>query len=105
MRSFVDVVRENAQHEDRAVTFMRTSAEERKVSFPELWREAKRRGRAMLELGLKKGDRVATLCWNHHAHLEAYFGIPAAGGVMHTLNLRLAPAEKADPRKAARGSD
>ncbi|HOA95492.1 MAG TPA: AMP-binding protein, partial [Quisquiliibacterium sp.] len=33
-------------------------------------------------LGLRKGDRVATLCWNHHAHLEAYFGIPAAGGVM-----------------------
>ncbi len=40
-----------------------------------------------------KGERVATLCWNHHAHLEAYFGIPAAGGVMHTLNLRLAPDE------------
>jgi fatty-acyl-CoA synthase len=39
------------------------------------------------------GDRVATLCWNHHAHLECYFGIPAAGGVMHTLNLRLAPDE------------
>ena len=39
------------------------------------------------------GERVATLCWNHHAHLEAYFGIPAAGGVMHTLNLRLAPDE------------
>ncbi|MEO7500887.1 MAG: AMP-binding protein, partial [Casimicrobiaceae bacterium] len=35
----------------------------------------------------------ATLCWNHHAHLEAYFGIPAAGGVMHTLNLRLSPDE------------
>ena len=43
--------------------------------------------------GLKKGERVATLCWNHHAHLECYFGIPAAGGVMHTLNLRLAPDE------------
>ena len=40
-----------------------------------------------------KGDRVATLCWNHHAHLECYFGIPAAGGVMHTLNLRLSPDE------------
>ena len=36
---------------------------------------------------------MATLCWNHHAHLECYFGIPAAGGVMHTLNLRLAPEE------------
>ena len=43
--------------------------------------------------GLQKGDRVATLCWNHHAHLEAYFGIPAAGGVMHTLNLRLSAEE------------
>jgi acyl-CoA synthetase (AMP-forming)/AMP-acid ligase II len=36
---------------------------------------------------------VATLCWNHHAHLECYFGIPAAGGVMHTLNLRLSPED------------
>ena len=48
---------------------------------------------ALQRAGLKKGDRVATLCWNHHAHLEAYFGIPAAGGVMHTLNLRLSPDE------------
>jgi len=48
---------------------------------------------ALLKLGLNKGERVATLCWNHHAHLECYFGIPAAGGVMHTLNLRLAPDE------------
>ena len=44
---------------------------------------------ALQKLGLNKGDRVATLCWNHHAHLECYFGIPGAGGVMHTLNLRL----------------
>ena len=35
---------------------------------------------ALQKLGLKKGERVATLCWNHHAHLECYFGIPAAGG-------------------------
>jgi fatty-acyl-CoA synthase len=48
---------------------------------------------ALLKLGLQRGDRVATLCWNHHAHLECYFGIPAAGGVMHTLNLRLSPDE------------
>ncbi|HEY4709463.1 MAG TPA: long-chain fatty acid--CoA ligase, partial [Candidatus Acidoferrales bacterium] len=43
-----------------------------------------------LELaGIGRGDRVATLMWNHGAHVECYFGIPAAGGVMHTLNLRL----------------
>src|SRR5262249_27503411 len=34
-------------------------------------------------------DRVATLGWNHFQHLEAYFGIPACGGVLHTLNPRL----------------
>lgn len=48
---------------------------------------------ALQRLGLQRGDRVATLSWNHHAHLEAYFGIPAAGGVMHTLNLRLSADE------------
>src|SRR5919197_205726 len=39
--------------------------------------------------GLEPGDRVATLCWNHYQHMEAYFGIPCGGFVLHTLNLRL----------------
>jgi fatty-acyl-CoA synthase len=52
-----------------------------------------RLGGALQALGLEPGDRVATLMWNHYAHLEAYFGIPCAGGVVHTLNLRLAPEE------------
>jgi fatty-acyl-CoA synthase len=46
---------------------------------------------ALRRLGIGNGDRVATLGWNHHQHLEAYFGIPAAGGILHTLNLRLHP--------------
>jgi fatty-acyl-CoA synthase len=45
------------------------------------------------DLGIRAGERVATLCWNHHQHLEAYFGIPSAGAVLHTLNLRLHPDE------------
>jgi fatty-acyl-CoA synthase len=65
----------------------------RRHSFGEYYRRTRALASALQALGLKKGDRVATLCWNHHAHLECYFGIPAAGGVMHTLNLRLAPAE------------
>ncbi|MEO8550679.1 MAG: long-chain fatty acid--CoA ligase, partial [Kofleriaceae bacterium] len=39
------------------------------------------------------GERIATLMWNHAEHLEAYFGIPLAGAVVHTLNLRLHPDE------------
>jgi len=65
----------------------------RSHTYGQWHRRTRALGAALQALGLRKGDRVATLCWNHHAHLEAYFGIPAAGGVMHTLNLRLSPDE------------
>jgi fatty-acyl-CoA synthase len=65
----------------------------KKHSFQHYYDRTLQLASALKVLGLNKGDRVATLCWNHHVHLEAYFGIPAAGGVMHTLNLRLAPKE------------
>jgi fatty-acyl-CoA synthase len=48
---------------------------------------------ALAKLGVKPGDRVATLAWNHHRHLEAYFAAPMMGAVVHTLNLRLHPNE------------
>ena len=63
----------------------------RRHRYADFYRRARALAAALQRLGLRKGERVATLCWNHHAHLECYFGIPAAGGVMHTLNLRLAP--------------
>jgi fatty-acyl-CoA synthase len=56
---------------------------------------ARRLSQALRDLGVQPGDRVATLGWNHGAHLEAYFGIPLIGGVLHTLNLRLHPDELA----------
>jgi fatty-acyl-CoA synthase len=65
----------------------------RRHTYAQYYTRTRRLAAALLAAGLKPGDRVATLCWNHHAHLECYFGIPAAGGVMHTLNLRLAPDE------------
>ena len=65
----------------------------RRHSYGAFYDRTRKLGRALLDLGLQPGDRVATLSWNHHAHLECYFGIPAAGGVMHTLNLRLVPEE------------
>jgi len=65
----------------------------RTLTYGEFHRRARALASALQSLGLKRGERVATLSWNHHAHLECYFGIPAAGGVMHTLNLRLSPDE------------
>src|SRR5688572_20559159 len=62
-------------------------------TFADFYRRARQLASGLKAAGLKKGDRVATLSWNHYAHLEAYFGIPAAGGVAHTLNLRLHPKD------------
>src|SRR5438270_3254814 len=63
------------------------------------YRDTMRRSRqltaALKKAGLERGDRVATLCWNHHQHHEAYFGIPCGGFVLHTLNLRLHPSDLA----------
>ncbi|HEU4406060.1 MAG TPA: long-chain fatty acid--CoA ligase [Polyangiaceae bacterium] len=50
---------------------------------------------ALRGLGVRPGDRVATLCWNHARHLEVYLAAPAMGAVVHTLNLRLHPDELA----------
>ena len=62
-------------------------------NYGEMYRRARALAAGLLRAGLQRGDRVATLCWNHREHLEAYFGVPAAGGVVHTLNLRLSGDE------------
>jgi len=62
-----------------------------RATYADFCRRARALAGALTRLGLKRGDRVATLMWNHYAHLEAYFAIPCAGGVVHTLNLRLHP--------------
>jgi fatty-acyl-CoA synthase len=64
-----------------------------RYTYADLYRRARALAEALQKAGLNRGNRVATLMWNHHAHLEAYFGIPICGGVLHTLNLRLAPTE------------
>ncbi len=63
--------------------------------YGDFHRRALALGGALQKLGLRRGDRVATLMWNHYAHLEAYFAVPCAGGVLHTLNLRLHPDDLA----------
>ena len=66
-----------------------------RYTYAECLTRARRLGAALARLGVRRGDRVATFAWNHHRHLEAYYGVPSAGGVVHTLNLRLHPDELA----------
>jgi fatty-acyl-CoA synthase len=62
-------------------------------TYGECLARARRLAVALERLGVTEGDRVATLCWNHHRHLEAYFAVTAMGAVLHTLNLRLSADE------------
>ncbi len=64
-----------------------------RTTYRDFYRRARALAEGLTRAGLKRGDRVGTLMWNHYAHLEAYFGIPCAGGVLHTLNLRLHPSD------------
>src|SRR5262249_46935376 len=59
MRTFIDVLHNNAVETDRAVTFVRANGEQRVVGYPDLWLEARRRAHALAALGLAKGDRLA----------------------------------------------
>lgn len=61
-------------------------------TYKEIGERTRRLSSALKNLGVKKGDRVGTLAWNHHRHLEAYFAIPGIGAVLHTVNIRLNPS-------------
>lgn len=58
-------------------------------TYAECERRARRLAQALLALGIRHGDRVATLAWNDHRHYELYFGITGIGAVCHTVNPRL----------------
>ena len=56
-------------------------------------RRARQLANALTRLGITQGDRVATVAWNTHRHLEVYFAVSSMGAVLHTINPRL-PADQ-----------
>src|SRR2546427_3656779 len=66
-----------------------------RYTYDDMYHRARALADTLQQSGVRPGDRVATLMWNHSAHLEVYFAVPIIGGVLHTLNLRLHPDELA----------
>jgi len=58
-------------------------------TYAQVFERAGQLADALKALGLEAGDRVATLAWNDHRHLELYYGVSCAGYVLHTVNPRL----------------
>jgi acyl-CoA synthetase (AMP-forming)/AMP-acid ligase II len=60
-----------------------------RARYDEAAARAKRAAKALLRLGIRPGDRVATLAWNTQRHFELYYAISGIGAVCHTINPRL----------------
>lgn len=73
----------------------RTDAGMHRYTFADFHARVHRLAWTLKQMGVKPGERVGSLCWNTHRHLELYFGVTCYGAVLHTLNLRLAPDQLA----------
>jgi len=65
------------------------------ATFAQVGDRADQLAGALRTLGVGRGDRVGTFCWNNQTHLEAYLAVPSMGAVLHTLNIRLFPEQLA----------
>jgi len=66
-----------------------------RISYAELHARSMRVSAVLQALGVRPGDRIATLAWNTQAHIEALYAIVGMGAVCHTLNPRLISAQSA----------
>ncbi len=76
-------------HGGRKIVSRLTDGSIWRYDYAGLGRRTEQLARALTRLGVRPGDRVATLAWNTHRHLELFFAVPGIGAVLHTVNPRL----------------
>ncbi|MCM8556804.1 long-chain fatty acid--CoA ligase [Sphingomicrobium sediminis] len=64
-----------------------------RTNWAEIAKKSRQMAKALTKLGVKQGDRVATLAMNHERHLISWYGAIGMGGVLHTINPRLFPEQ------------
>ena len=79
----------------RSQIVTRTPEGVHRESYEELGERVSRLANALIDLGVRPGDRVGSFAWNTWRHLELYFAAPCMGAVLHTLNIRLHPEQVA----------
>jgi 3-(methylthio)propionyl---CoA ligase len=86
------------QHADRffggnEIVSRRVEGDIHRYTYRECHKRSRQMANALGKLGVKLGDRVATLAWNGYRHMELYYAISGSGAVMHTINPRLHPEQ------------
>ncbi|WP_297827740.1 long-chain fatty acid--CoA ligase, partial [Mycobacterium sp.] len=82
-------------HPDREVVARTVEGPVHRYGYADALKRVKRLANALVALGVKPGDRVATLAWSTHRHFELYFAATGIGAVLHTINPRLHPDQVA----------
>jgi fatty-acyl-CoA synthase len=82
-------------HPEREVVARTVEGAIHRYGYREALARTKRLANALVALGVKPGDRVATLAWSTHRHFELYFAVTGLGAVLHTINPRLHPDQVA----------
>jgi len=80
-------------HGDTEIVSMNCDGSQHRSNYSQIRLRSKQIGSALINLGMKQGDRIGTLAWNNHRHLELYYGISGMGMVCHTINPRLFPEQ------------
>lgn len=80
-------------HADTEVISKNTDTSIKVTNWGEIHQNSKRFAKVLQQLGLAQGDRVATIAWNNHRHLESWYAISGSGLVCHTINPRLFPEQ------------
>ena len=85
--SLIDYAGRN--HSSTEVVATDSSGAVHRTNWGEIRSRSMQLSSALLQQGIRPGDRVATIAWNDHRHLELYYSITGIGSVLHTVNPRL----------------
>ena len=89
------LVHADRHHGEQQIVSRRVEGDIHRQTFRDLAARSRRMANALATLGVKPGDRVATLAWNGYRHMELYYAVSGSGAVLHTLNPRLHPDQLA----------